>query len=301
MQSLIQTQILDIPSASPAGPHVMRVQQAGDPQSEKVAICVHGLTRVSDDFLPLAARLVEQGYRVLMPDVVGRGRSDWLKAPEHYHFGQYAADVAQMARALKLPPVDWIGTSMGGLMAMVAAGHPQRSAFFAGLTIRRLVLNDAGALLSGAALDRIGAYVGETPTFASLQAARAQVRSRLVTFGSHTEEQWNFLTDVVLREQADGHWRLHYDPAIAQPFKTALLAASGPTADVEFWPLYDAIECPTLLLRGAQSDLLPQSVAQAMTQRGPKAQLVECEGVGHAPTLLTEDQMAPILAFLAKA
>jgi pimeloyl-ACP methyl ester carboxylesterase len=301
MQRLIPTEILEIPSASPAGPHVMRVQQAGDPQSQRVALCVHGLTRVSDDFLPLAEKLVAQGYRVLMPDVVGRGRSDWLKASEHYHMGQYVADVAQMARQLKLPPLAWVGTSMGGLMAMLAAGHPQREAFFAGLHIERLVLNDAGAVLSGAALDRIGLYVGETPTFNTLDEARAMVRSRLVTFGAHTQDQWDFLTDAVLRSTEDGRWRLHYDPAIAAPFKAALLALNGPTPDADLWPLYDAIACPTLLLRGAESDLLPRSVSEDMTQRGPQATLVEFAGVGHAPTLLNEDQMGPILSFLAEA
>jgi pimeloyl-ACP methyl ester carboxylesterase len=300
MQSLISTEIIEIQSASPAGPHVMRVQQAGDPQSQRVAICVHGLTRVSDDFLPLAQRLVAQGYRVLMPDVVGRGRSDWLKAAEHYHIGQYVADVAQMARQLKLPPVAWVGTSMGGLMAMVAAGHPQRETFFAGLRIQRLVLNDAGAMLAGPALDRIGLYVGESPVFDTLEAARAMVRSRLVTFGTHSQEQWDFLTDAVLRSTEDGSWRLHYDPAIAAPFKAALLAATGPTPDADFWPLYEAITCPTLLLRGAESDLLPRAVAEEMTRRGPKATLLEFAGVGHAPTLLSEDQMDPILSFLSE-
>jgi pimeloyl-ACP methyl ester carboxylesterase len=299
MHDRVQTQILEIPSASPAGPHVMRVQQAGDPSSDRVVVCVHGLTRVSDDFLPLAARLVSLGYRVLMPDVVGRGRSDWLSAPEHYHFGQYAADVAQMARLLQLPAVSWVGTSMGGLMAMLVAGHPQREAFFAGLTIKRLVLNDAGARLAGEALDRIGSYVGESPTFGTLEEGRAIVRGRLTTFGPHAEADWNFLADVALRPNPDGTWRLHYDPAIAAPFKAALLAANGPTPDADFWPLYDAIQCPTLLLRGKESDLLPASVALEMTQRGPRASLTEFPEVGHAPTLIAEDQIRSVLDFLA--
>lgn len=294
-------EILEIPCQSPAGTHVMRVQQVGPAASDRVAVCVHGLTRVSDDFLSLAVSLEEQGYRVLMPDVVGRGRSDWLKAPEHYHFGQYAADLAQMARSLALPAVDWVGTSMGGLVAMVAAGHPQRDTFFAGLRFRKLVLNDAGARLAGEALDRIGAYVGESPVFSDQAQARALVRSRILPFGPHDEDEWNFLADVVLRHRPEGGWRLHYDPAIAAPFKAALLAKSGPTPDVDFCPLYDQIQCPTLLLRGAESDLLSPAVAEEMTQRGPRARLVEFAGVGHAPTLLHEDQLQPILNFFAEA
>lgn len=301
MQMPSPIEVLEIPCASPAGAHVMRVRQAGDPASPRVAVCVHGLTRVSDDFLPLAARLVERGYRVLLPDLIGRGRSDWLTAPEHYHIGQYAADLAQMARTLALPPVDWVGTSLGGLIALVAAGHPQREVFFAGLRLQRLVLNDAGALLAGEALDRIGAYVGETPTFNRLDEARAFIRARLLAFGPHSEAQWDFLTDGVLRQSPSGEWRLHYDPQIAAPFKTAFLAQSGPTPDAVLWPFYDEIRCPTLLLRGAQSDLLPAAVAHEMTQRGPCARLLEFAGVGHAPTLLSEEQIRPVLEFLAEA
>jgi len=293
-------EILEITRMSPAGTHVMRVQQVGDPTSPRVAVCVHGLTRVSDDFLSLEVTLEERGYRVLMPDVVGRGRSDWLSAPEHYHFGQYAADLAQMARSLALPEVDWVGTSMGGLVAMVAAGHPQRDSFFAGLRFRRLVINDAGARLSGEALDRIGAYVGESPRFADLAQARALVRSRVQPFGPHSEAEWNFLADVVLRQTPEGSWRLHYDPAISAPFKAALLARTGPTPDADFGPLYDQIQCPTLLLRGAESDLLSSEVAREMTQRGPHARLVEFAGVGHAPTLLHDDQIAEVVDFFAE-
>lgn len=286
---------------SPEGPHAMVVQEWGDPLSDQVVVCVHGLTRVSDDFQPLAEVLVAAGRRVLAPDVVGRGRSGWLSDPAHYHVGQYALDMQQMAKQLQLKQLDWVGTSMGGLIAMILLGHPERASLFPDLNVRRLVLNDVGPLVSGRALDRIAQYLGLEVRMPDYAAVVALCKRIFAGFGEHLESQWDYLARVVVVRESEGHYRFHYDPKISEAFKAGILANGGQAQDLNLWEFYEAIRAETLLVRGAESDLLSTETAEAMTQRGPRAQLVTLAQVGHAPSLLKADQIELIADFLLAA
>jgi len=272
--------------------------QAADHPS--VVVCVHGLSRQGLDFNNLA-QVLTQRSRVISVDVAGRGHSDWLADPMGYQIATYAADIATLLMHLRSEApdvqVDWVGTSMGGLIGMALAAQPQ-------MALRRLVLNDVGPVIQWEALLRIGAYLGLNPSFDSEQAAVDYLASISAGFGPHTPEQWRALSLPLLR-QRDGRWWLHYDPAIATPFKVMTATTDEAAArqmvqagETALWGLYDAIQAPTLLLRGAQSDLLTLNTAQHMTQRGPKAHLVTFEGVGHAPTLVAEDQIAAVRDFL---
>ncbi|MGH8686252.1 MAG: alpha/beta fold hydrolase [Burkholderiales bacterium] len=271
--------------ASPAGLHRMAYREWGDPANTEVVICVHGLTRCARDFDNLARTLCGR-YRVVCPDVVGRGDSDWLAEPMLYGIPQYVADMVSLIARLDVERVRWVGTSMGGLIGMAFAAQKDSP-------VARLVLNEAGAVVAHAAIERIGSYVGRAPSFPSVEAAEQLVRAVSAPFGPHSDAEWSFLTEVVLRKNDDGSWRLHYDPKIAEPFRQQM-----PEGDIELWSQWDAVRCPTLLIRGAESDLLSRQTAEAMTQRGPKAKLVELPGIGHAPTLLHDDQIAIVADFL---
>jgi len=278
---------------SPAGLHRMAYKEWGDPANERVLICVHGVTRVSDDFDALARALSDQ-YRVVCPDVVGRGRSGRLADPRLYTIPQYVDDmvtlVARVTAASAAPTVDWFGTSMGGLIGMAYAA-------LAGSPIARLVLNDIGPTLDPAALSRIGDYIGQDVRFDSFDEAAAFVRQVSLSFGPHSEAQWHKLASDVLRQDQDGKWIRHYDLGMAVPFRAAT-AESAKADEAALWASYDKIACPTLVVRGAESDLLSRETAAAMTGRGPKATLVELPGVGHAPTFLSDEQIAIARTFL---
>ncbi|WP_293780452.1 alpha/beta hydrolase [uncultured Oxalicibacterium sp.] len=273
---------------SPAGLHRLAYKEWGDAANPRVLVCVHGLTRVSDDFDVIAAKLCEH-YRVICPDIVGRGRSDHLRDPLHYQVPQYIADMVTLIARLDVEQVDWLGTSMGGLIGIGLAAQPQR-------LIRRLVLNDIGPALNPQAMARIAEYVGQAPSFASFEKARDYVKLISASFGEHDDAQWNKLARDVLKEE-QGVWHFAYDPALAVPFK-AMTPQTIAQAEQTLWAAYDAIRCPTLLLRGANSDMLSPATAQEMTQRGPKAQLQVLQNVGHAPTLLDNVQIALVKDFL---
>ena len=257
----------------------------GDAANPRVLVCAHGLTRTGRDFDELAAALAPH-YRVICPDVAGRGESEWLRNPLEYQVPVYAADMVTLIARLNVEEVHWVGTSMGGLIGMTLACLP-------GSPVTRLVLNDVGPVVSGASLARIATYVGKAPKFPSLDAAELYVRTVSAPFGPHSDAQWRFLTEHVVRREADGQYRMHYDPALAVPF-----AQNNNGKDMELWPYYDAIRCPVLVTRGAESDLLTHATAQAMRERGPKAKLVEFAGVGHAPTFMHADQIAAVKDFL---
>jgi pimeloyl-ACP methyl ester carboxylesterase len=259
----------------------------GEPNNARVLVCVHGLGRCARDFDTLAAALSAH-YRVVCPDVAGRGDSDWLADPMHYQLAQYVGDMVTLIARLDVEEVHWLGTSMGALIGMLLAAQPNTP-------VRRLVMNDAGPVVTKVSLERIAAYFGMAPVFPSLEAAEKYVRTVSATFGPHSDAQWRFLTEVVVRRNGDGSYRLHYDPKIAEPFRASL-----PEKDLELWTVWDAIRCPTLVLRGAQSDLLTRATCEQMRLRGPKAQVVEIEGVGHAPTLMHEDQIAVVREFLTR-
>ena len=270
---------------SPAGFHRMAYSEWGEPDNPRVVICVHGLTRNGRDFDTLAAALAKD-YRVLCPDVVGRGRSGWLHDPAHYGYVQYQADLAALVARSGADTVDWVGTSMGGLIGMLLAAQP-------GTPVARLVMNDVGPFLPREALRRIVAYVGNDPRFPDRAALDAYLREIYAPFGPFTPEQWEGLVSSTVRETAEGDIALAYDPGIAVPLRAA------PDEDVDLWPVWDRVAAPVLLIRGALSDVLPPECAEAMTRRGPRARLVELPGIGHAPSLMSADQVDLIAGWLA--
>ncbi len=281
---------------SAAGFHRMAYLEWGDPANPRVLMCVHGLTRCGRDFNFLAQSLADR-YRVVCPDVVGRGLSDWLRDPNHYAIPQYAADMVVLLARLNVESVDWLGTSMGGMIGMVLAAQPESP-------IRRLILNDVGPVIAAAALARISEYVSARPSFASLEQAEAYIRMVAAPFGTLSDAQWRHLTENVVKVGPAGGFALRYDPGIAAPFNAAMAVqggADGKPKDIELWPLYDAIRCPTLVVRGEISDLLTREVATQMAARGPCAQTVEVPGVGHAPMFLNDAQVSIVRNFLQDA
>ena len=273
----------------------------GDPANGRVLVCVHGLSRQGRDFDTLA-RSLSQHYYVICPDVVGRGESDWLADPKGYQVFAYVADMVALMQHLRgqrqaTSPleIDWVGTSMGGLIGLALSTLPPEAS---GARLRRFVLNDVGPRLHHDALVRIGEYLGQPRRFSSEQEAADYLWSISTGFGPHTPEQWLALTRPLLRKAPDGNGLiLHYDPAIAEPFR-AVTADSASSGEAALWQIYDALRCEVLLLRGQNSDLLDAETARDMTQRGPKARLVEFPGVGHAPTLIAPEQVAAVREFL---
>ncbi len=272
----------------PRGLHRMAYWEWGDPTNRRVVVCVHGLSRQGRDFDTLAQDLAGE-YRVICPDVVGRGHSDWLAEPMGYGIPTYVADMVTLLARLDAETVDWVGTSMGGLIGLGVAALP-------GSPLRRLVLNDVGPAIQPAALQRIGAYLGQPVRWATVDEAADALWSISQGFGPHSREQWLALTRPQLVADGDG-FKSHYDPAIAIPVRamTPEMAAAG---EAMLWQAYDRLTLPTLLLRGAESDLLSAATATAMTQRGPRARLAEFAGIGHAPTLVQADQRAVVREFL---
>jgi pimeloyl-ACP methyl ester carboxylesterase len=277
------------------GLHRMAYWEWGDAANPRVLVCVHGLTRQGRDFDTLAQDLCGE-YRVICPDVVGRGRSGRLRDPAGYGIPTYVADMVALVARLGVEQVDWVGTSMGGLIGLGVAALPAADGG-PGL-VRKLVLNDVGPAIEPASLQRIGAYLGRPAHWQTEDEAADALWAISQGFGPHTREQWLALTRPQLVPHPSGSgFQSHYDPAIAMPFKavTPELAAAG---EAFLWQAFDRLRCPTLLLRGADSDLLSPATAQAMTQRGPRAQLHEFAGVGHAPTLVQPDQRAAVRQFL---
>ena len=288
---------LSCPDAN--GGHRMAYWQWGNPDSTHVVLCVHGLTRQGRDFDVLAQALCQQSgdtLRVICPDVVGRGHSDWLKDPMAYHIGTYAADMLALLAQLQPTTLDWVGTSMGGLIGLAVCGQPQLPL---PVPVRRLVINDVGPVIEWQALQRIGEYLGKFGQFDSLAQAVQALALVTISFGPHTPEQQLALCRHMVKLVPDAPERLtlHYDPAIALPFQ-ALTPEAAAQGEAALWQLYDHISARTLLTRGADSDLLSGATAQAMTERGPQAQLVEFAGVGHAPTFIADDQVRTVVSFL---
>ena len=300
------------------GGHRMAYWQWGDARSAHVVVCVHGLTRQGRDFDVLAQAIVARAsgdVRVICPDVVGRGRSDWLREPAFYQVPVYAADmvalIAQLQREQAIDTLDYFGTSMGGLIGFVLAGHKELPL---ARPVRRFIANDVGPTIEPVALQRIAAYVGQGGRYASVQAAADAMWAISTGFGPHTQDQWLALSQHMVvpasqrtadgaakveasHDNGAGPWLLHYDPAIAAALR-AITPEAAAQGGAIMWSLYDAITARTLVTRGAVSDLLARETAVAMTQRGPKAALVEFEGVGHAPTFIDPAQVAVVTSFL---
>jgi pimeloyl-ACP methyl ester carboxylesterase len=286
----VQPRLRHVQCLGSRGLHRMAYWEWGDPANRRVLVCVHGLTRQGRDFDTLARDLCGH-WRVICPDVVGRGRSDWLQDPTGYAIPAYVADMVTLLARLDADTVDWVGTSMGGLIGLLMAALPNSP-------VRHLVLNDVGPVLEAQALARIGSYLGVPVRFKSLEEAADQLWLISQGFGPHTREQWLALTQPQIVPDGQGAFKPHYDPAIAVPFRaiTPELAAAGQAG---LWHAFDAITCPTLLLRGAESDLLTAETANAMAARGPRPLVHEFAGVGHAPMLVQEDQRAVVRRFLA--
>jgi pimeloyl-ACP methyl ester carboxylesterase len=293
---------LNYVSCPDSGPgHRMAYWQWGDAQAAHAVVCVHGLSRQGRDFDVLAQALLARSQaplRVICPDVVGRGRSDWLADPMGYQVPTYAADMLQLLGQLHaqapLRRLDWVGTSMGGLIGMAVCGTPNLPL---PTPVSRLVLNDVGPVIRWEALQRIGTYLGQTGRFDTVQQAADAMWAISSSFGPHTPEQWLALSGPMVKVLPEGGYTLHYDPAIGVPFR-ALTQEAAAQGQAVLWQMYDRIRARTLVTRGAQSDLLAHETAQEMTRRGPRARLIEFEGVGHAPTFVTEPQVEAVASFL---
>ncbi|MGJ7579180.1 alpha/beta fold hydrolase [Variovorax sp. RHLX14] len=320
---MTQPSLFFVPCKDAQDGHRMAYWQWGDPLSAHVVVCVHGLTRQGRDFDVLAQTIVARAggdVRVICPDIVGRGRSDWLTHADGYQVPLYASDIgALMAKLHGEQPIarfDYVGTSMGGLIGLLVAGYKD---FPLPTPVHRFVINDVGPALDPAALARIGAYVGVGGRYETLQDAADAMWTLASSFGPHTPEEWlalsrhmvvpasqrstdgsaRILEDVAgdASPDASGPFTPHYDPAIAVPFRS-MTPESIAQGEAAMWALYDAITAPTLLVRGADSDLLTPATATAMTQRGPRAQRIDFEGVGHAPTFVAAAQSAAVVSFL---
>ena len=265
------------------GFHNVTYYEWGDPANDRIVICVHGLTRNGRDFDELA-RALSSDYRVICPDIPGRGKSEWLAHKEEYSYPVYCADMAALIARSGAQTVDWVGTSMGGLIGMLLAAQPKSP-------IRKLVMNDVGPFIPKASLERIATYVGKPVSYDSFEAFEQYIRTVSASFGPLTDAQWRHLAETTAKKRDDGRWATNYDPVIAAPF-------SAPIADVVLWPYWDQVRAPTLLVRGKDSDLLLSETAREMTSRGPNAKLVEFAGIGHAPMLMEQSQIAVVREFL---
>jgi pimeloyl-ACP methyl ester carboxylesterase len=254
------------------------------PADAPVLLCVHGLTRNGRDFDAVAERFSDR-WRVVCPDVVGRGDSGRLANPALYGTPQYMADLTALIARLDVDKVAWLGTSMGALLGMFMAAC-------ADTPVERLLMNDAGPLVTKQSLQRIAAYLGSAPDFADLAEAEAYIRAVHAPFGPLTDAQWAHLARHSVGPGRDGRLALKYDPAIAQPFQGAV------NDDLVLWPVWDAVQCPVTVIRGAQSDLLRADTLAEMQARGPKTTVHELPGVGHAPALMADDQLDLIAAWL---
>jgi pimeloyl-ACP methyl ester carboxylesterase len=265
--------------------HRLAYYEWAGPKAARTVLCLHGLTRNGRDFDSLAETL-SSDFRVICPDMAGRGRSQWLDDPMAYGFPLYLADMAALVEALGIKSFDLVGTSMGGNIGMLWAAQQ-------GNPIRKLVMNDIGPLIAKRGLKRIRRYVGLDPSFKDLAALETALRSVFAGFGPLTDDVWRQMAAHSARTKPDGRLGFNYDPKIAAPFKKGWFVR-----DVDLWKYYDAVTCPVLVLRGAESDILREADAQAMTQRGPRARLIEYPGIGHAPSLTAPDQIKSVREFL---
>jgi len=250
-------------------------------------IAWHGLARTGRDMDPLAAHLASLGYRVICPDTIGRGLSQWSPEPKaEYCLDFYARIATALVNQLNLDRFLWVGTSMGGAIGMVCSAGPLHG------RVQRLVLNDIGPRLADAAVERIRSYAGHPAAFATMSELQQYFRTVYKPYGFLSDAQWTLLTESSARRLPDGRVTPHYDPAMVQQF------VHHP-ADYDLWDTYDRIDIPVLCLRGAESDLLLAETAEAMRDRGPRALVVTIAGCGHAPALNVPEQLDLVQRFLA--
>lgn len=268
---------------NPLGFHRVAYTEWGQRTTKAPVICVHGLARNGRDFDVLASHL-QNTTQIFCPDIVGRGQSDWLGDRSLYGYPQYINDMTALMARTGREAVDWVGTSMGGIIGMFMASLPK-------CPIKRLVINDVGPFIPLTALQRIATYIGSPPHFTIKAEGEAYLRKIYAPFGITKDADWRHMATHSLHQTKEGLWTLAYDPAIAAGFTNL-------TQDVDFWSVYDQIKCPVLVLRGAYSDILPRETAQQMTERGPKAHLVEIANIGHAPALMDDAQINVVRDFL---
>ena len=269
----------------PHGFHFVRYVEWGDPHNKHVLVCVHGLTRNARDF-DFVAEHLEDAYRVVSVDIVGRGRSDWLRDPADYNYPVYCSDLTTLIARLGVETVDWLGTSMGGIIGMIMASMPNSP-------VRKLVLNDVGCVIPKPALERIGQYVGKSPVYDDFAKLESAVRA-VSPFGELTDEQWHHLAVHVAKQDDHGRWTLRYDPGIAKNFHAA------PLAEVNLRPVWNAVHGPVLVIRGDSSDLLTAPVMDEMRKR-PHTETLVVPNCGHAPMLMDDSQAGAIRRFLLNA
>ena len=262
--------------------HRMAYHAWGNPRNPKVLLCVHGLTRRGSDFKTLAEAMCED-YYVVCPDMVGRGDSDRLSNPMQYAVPQYVADIAQLVKTLGVSQVDWLGTSMGGLIGMVYAAMPNSP-------IRKMLINDVGPKIEAQAIARLGSYVGQPFSFANRADALNRLNTICASFGEHTPDEWETYNGPMLVER-NGLWIMHYDPDIAVPFASVnpLMAKAG---EMAMWHAFKQIHIPMLIVRGAQSDLLSADTVTQMCKVNSYARSIEIPNVGHAPAFVKKEQIA---------
>jgi pimeloyl-ACP methyl ester carboxylesterase len=282
---MIEPQHQSVSCLSATGFHRMSYTEWGS--GPRTIVCVHGLTRNGRDFDRLAAALSQRlTARVICPSVVGRGTSDWLRDSAGYGYPQYLADMTVLLARLDVDSVDWVGSSMGGLIGMMLAAQP-------GNPIRRLVLNDVGPFVFKSALETIRDYIGGDPRFETVAELETYLREIYAAWGPMTDDDWTSMAKHTARVRPDASVGLAYDPGIAVGFQVAALD------DVDLWSLWNRVSCPVLTIRGVLSELLTAEVAGKMTETGPKARLVEIPGFGHCPSLMDDEQIDLVSDFLA--
>jgi pimeloyl-ACP methyl ester carboxylesterase len=263
----------------------MAVHEWGDTRNARVVVCAHGVTRNGRDFDVIADALCSD-YRVLCPDFLGRGESDWLATAEQYVIPNYAVATRAMLHDLGVQRYDWIGTSMGALIGMVMAIDPVHS-------MQRFVVNDIGPQIERVALDRISETIGRWPVFPDYPALATALATTLAPFGPLSDEQRQHLIKTSCQRRVDGQWEMKADPKIGDAFRNAY--AQPP---VDLWPLWHAITQPTLILRGANSDLLSAETVEKMLLSHTHSQAVTIGDTGHAPALMDAPTIARIKKFL---
>jgi pimeloyl-ACP methyl ester carboxylesterase len=290
------------------GFHRIAYTDWGELANPHVVVCVHGLARNSRDFDFLAEALAGD-CRVVCMDVAGRGESEWLESKSEYTFSTYQNDAAAMLARASAPAaslirrlfprkparVDWVGTSMGGLIGMFLAAKR-------GSPIRRLVLNDVGALIPWSALFRMKGYITRGRRFSGLDGVETYLREVCAPFGPLSDRQWRHLAQHSAKRSADGDYQLSYDPRIGEglhghidpefPIGPDLLRG------IDLWNVWSKVECPTLVLRGAESEVLLKRTLDEMRERKPDVEIVEFPGVGHAPALMSAEQIRVVREFL---
>lgn len=264
----------------PHGFHRLHYTEWGSRNNPNVIFCVHGLTRNSRDFDRVASKLAGR-YRVICPDMPGRGLSDWLVHCSDYNLTLYMADIVALLARSGVEKIDWLGTSMGGLIGLLIAAQPNSP-------IKRLLLNDIGPCISERSRHRIMEYLGRDPRFPNLASLEDYIRRIHAPFGPLSDAQWHHLAKHSAKK-IDNGYALHYDPGIADGFKNLASATTS------LWPVWDALKCPVKVFRGSNSDLLSATTAAEMANRGPKAEITEFPGIGHAPALMSEDQITAVI------